>query len=231
MPESKSNSKLPGFEGFTPKAGEFFWELVFNNERSWFIEHKPQFEKLINTPLKSLAAETTAIMQKDYPLSDFDCHISRIYRDARRLHGKGPYKDHLWFSLKNRPNENNGPVFFFEISPKDWCYGMGFYCAKSREMEAFRKSVDANPGRFERLAEEVAALPGIQMEGERYKKPKGDYGDTVNEWYNRKYMSVIWRNDFGGELFSPNLPAKLAETYRALMHMYEYLNTFCRDYP
>ena len=31
------------------------------------------------------------------------CRVSRIYRDARRLHGRGPYKDHLWFCVE-RPS-------------------------------------------------------------------------------------------------------------------------------
>ena len=218
------------FSGFTPETSEFFWDLVFNNERPWFIEHKEKFEEVLNTPFKALAAETTELLQKEFPLSELEGHASRIYRDARRLYGRGPYKENLWFSIKNRSNGYNGPSFFFEITPKDWCYGMGFYCAKSSEMEAFRKSIDANPSRFQRLAEEVDAIQGMEIEGEQYKKPKADYGELVNQWYNRKWVSVISKHDFGGELFNPELPQLLAASFARLMPMYEYLNTFCREY-
>jgi Uncharacterized conserved protein len=218
------------FKGFTPATGEFFWELAFNNERTWFNEHKPQFEELLNKPMKALARETTELLQKDFPLADLECHVSRIYRDARRLHGRGPYKENLWFSIKNRSNGYNGPSFFFEITPKDWCYGMGFYCARSDEMEAFRKSIDANPTRFQRLAEEVNAMPEMEIEGEYYKRQKADYGEIINQWYNRKWASVISNRDFGGDLFNPKLPQLLAVTFAKLMPMYEYLNTFTRTY-
>ena len=45
------------FTGFTKQAGDFMWELAFNNERPWFMEHKAQFEALVNTPMKALAAD------------------------------------------------------------------------------------------------------------------------------------------------------------------------------
>ena len=38
------------FNGFTPAAGDFLWELAFNNERVWFSEHKEQFEQTVNEP-------------------------------------------------------------------------------------------------------------------------------------------------------------------------------------
>lgn len=37
---------------------------------------------------------------------------SRIYRDARRLFGRGPYKDHLWFCVRTRDKDWTGrPTF------------------------------------------------------------------------------------------------------------------------
>ncbi len=89
------------FNGFTPAAGDFLWELAFNNERVWFNEHKEQFEQTVNEPFKALAAETQALMCSRFPEMDCRLHVSRIYRDARRLFGRGPYKDHLWFSIKH----------------------------------------------------------------------------------------------------------------------------------
>ena len=45
---------------------------------------------------KALAAQTHELMQQRFPDMDCRLHVSRIYRDARRLFGRGPYKDHLW---------------------------------------------------------------------------------------------------------------------------------------
>ena len=84
------------FQGFSKETGEFLWELSFHNERPWFLEHKEQFERVLNQPFKALAQETAELLQARFPDMQVQCHVSRIYRDARRLFGRGPYKDHLW---------------------------------------------------------------------------------------------------------------------------------------
>ena len=209
------------FSGFTDRTESFLWDLQFNNERPWFKEHKEEFEINVNTPFKELGADTLALVRQEFPLSGLDIHISRIYRDARRLYGRGPYKDHLWFSIKNRVNGYNGPSMFFELSTRGYCYGMGFYCANSSESEAFRKSVDINTSRFRALAEDISKLEDFHIEGPLYKKIKGDYGETVNEWYNRKYVSVICERDYDELLMSEKLPNVLSDAYIKMMPRYD----------
>ena len=87
------------FTGFTSEAGEFLWELAFHNEKPWFEAHKEQFLRAVKEPFDALAKETLALVQKKHPDEPYRLHISRIYRDARRLFGRGPYKDHLCFTL------------------------------------------------------------------------------------------------------------------------------------
>ena len=215
------------FTGFTKQAGDFMWELAFNNERPWFMEHKAQFEELVNTPMKALAAETAKLMRKRCPERELTMHISRIYRDARRLFGRGPYKDHLWFMIYDETVKNAGPVFWFEFGKGEYGYGMGFYDATSAQMEAFRRMVDANPARFERLAAAVEKA-GFRIYGEEYKRPKGDRGEIVNRWYNRKRIGMERCKDFGGELFESSLPRTLADAYSELMPMYEFFLEFYR---
>ena len=88
------------FEGFSPEASEFLWDLRFNNERPWFNAHKQQFLDVVDAPFKALARETLERMADAFPRREWYLHVSRIYRDARRLYGRGPYKDHLWFTLR-----------------------------------------------------------------------------------------------------------------------------------
>ena len=217
------------FEGFTPKTSEFLWELSFNNERTWFLAHKDEFEQVLNRPFKALAAETFALTEARCPGVDLRLHVARIYRDARRLHGRGPYKDHLWFSIKGDDKLLDGPMFWFEIGAADYSYGMGFYSATAAQMEAFRRSIDANPARFERMAKELDALEGFAVSGEEYKKPKGTHGGIIDQWYNRKRVGFDCTRDFGGALYSPDLPAVLADTFAALKPMYEYLAAVARS--
>ena len=75
------------FQGFSEKTGAFLWELAFHNERPWFLRHKQEFEDEVNAPFRALAADSFALFSAKYPDFEGRVHISRIYRDARRLFG------------------------------------------------------------------------------------------------------------------------------------------------
>ena len=136
------------FTGFTSEAGEFLWELAFHNEKPWFEAHKEQFLRAVKEPFDALAKETLALVQKKHPDEPYCLHISRIYRDARRLFGRGPYKDHLWFTLWTGEDRHSSPVFWFELSPASYSYGVGFYTATAEQMAALRRYIDANPAKW-----------------------------------------------------------------------------------
>ena len=218
------------FKGFTKETSDFLWELSFHNERPWFLEHKEQFERCLNQPFRDLARETAALMEERWPQIDWRVHISRIYRDARRLFGRGPYKDHLWFTVSDGDPHSMGPAFWFEIGPAVYSFGMGFWDPPPAEMDFFRRSIDANPARFERLASDLARRRGLRLGGPEYKRPKGDLGPAINPWYNRRYLFVESEHDFGGDALSAGLPKKLLSAYEKLMPMYAYLMEVHRGY-
>lgn len=213
------------FQGFSKKTGEFLWELAFNNERPWFLAHKDEFEEYVNAPFKALAEECFALMEQRYPALDCRVHVSRIYRDARRLFGRGPYKDHLWFTLWTGEDRHNSPVFWFELSPASFSYGVGFYTATAEQMAALRRYIDANPAEMERLARRVAKSE-FHLEGEPYKRLKKDVGEVLNPWYNRKWISLCAEYDHGGALYTSELPQVLLDAYEKLMPVYKLLKRF-----
>ena len=211
------------FQGFTRETGEFLWELSFHNEKPWFLEHKDQFERCLNRPFRALAGETAERMQARFPDMEIRCHVSRIYRDARRLFGRGPYKDHLWFTLKDGADFREGPCFWFEIGPATYSYGLGCFDVRPSEMALFRQSVDANPARFERLASAIAEKPEYRIIGPLYARPKGNYPEPVRSWYERRQVGAEALKDLGGDAFSPELPRILTEAFAELKPMYDYL--------
>ncbi len=214
------------FQGFTDATSQFLWGLAFNNERPWFEAHRAEYESALLQPFQSLAKETTALMQERFPEKNLTLHIARIYRDARRLFGRGPYKDHLWFSLKSSDGLLCGPMFWFEIGAADFSYGVGFYSATPQQMEYFRKEIEANPAKLERLAKKLKKQEKFRLDGPEYKRPKGDVGPLLNPWYNKKALSLIYEDNFGGELYSAQLPEILADAFEFLMPYYDYFCSF-----
>ena len=70
------------FAGFTPATSDFLWGLAFNNEREWFLAHKDEFERVLNTPFKALAADTFTLMHQRFPKRDIQLHIAYIATHA-----------------------------------------------------------------------------------------------------------------------------------------------------
>lgn len=219
------------FEGFTQSAGDFMLALKFNNERPWFLAHKEEFETLVNGPFKALATDTADAMAARRPDLALNLHVARIYRDARRLHGGGPYKDHLWFSLKGWDGLLRGPMFWFEVGATDYSYGMGFYSCSAAQMAAFRQSVDANPSRFERIIRPIAERSEYETDNDLYSHPKKDVGELLNPWYNGRRVGVVCTKAFGGDLFSPVLPQLLSDEFEFFMPLYDYLIKNCPMEP
>ncbi len=217
------------FTGFSQQTGDFFWSLAMNNDRTWFKAHRDEFESVLNRPFRALAAEVLAILQARHPDGAWQSHISRIYRDARRLFGRGPYKDHLWFTLCDGDHRSAGPMMWFELSGTGWSYGAGIWDDSPDVMQAFRARVAADPARFDAIVADIESRGPYHLWGELYKRPKGSFGPRIDPWYNRRHVSAGYEYGYGEELYSPDLTRRLADGFDALMPLYRYLTEVYAD--
>ena len=218
------------FEGYTQQTIDFLWNLRFNNERSWFLDHKEEFLTYVDGPTRALAAGLTQAMTKAYPKLELECKVSRIYRDARRLFGRGPYKDHLWLSLR-KPGEHDSaiPCFFFEVAPERYSYGMGCWDPTPLTMAKLRARIDRDPEPVEKLARQVNRRGEFQLEGEMYKRPKGDPGPLLYPWYNRRQISFCRDENCEGVFFTPELADKVLEGWKSLVPQYRWFRELPGD--
>lgn len=218
------------FQGFSQGAVDFLWGIRFNNERSWFLAHKEEYRTLVDAPLRQLAAQVSQVMEEEFPQHGLELKVSRIYRDARRLYGRGPYKDHMWFSLR-RPGDREGtiPCFYFEIAPEYYSYGMGCYDPTPLTMAKLRARIDRDPKPLEKLARRLEKQKEFALEGAEYKRPKGDPGPLLYPWYNRRQISLSSDHNCEGLLFQPELVGQVTEGFRFLAPYYQYLNALAAD--
>lgn len=220
------------FQGFSQEAVDFLWGIRFHNERSWFLAHKQEFLTLVDAPMRQLAAQTGEAMAAEYPELGLEWKVTRIYRDARRLYGRGPYKDHLWFSLR-RPGEREAvtPCFYFELAPEYYSYGAGCYDPTPLTMAKLRARIDRDPEPLEKLARRLERRGEFVLEGQVYKRPKGDPGPLLSPWYNRKQISLASDHNCEGLLFTPELAGQVLEGFRFLTPYYLYLRDLVGDAP
>ncbi|MEL4106461.1 DUF2461 domain-containing protein [Oscillospiraceae bacterium WX1] len=217
------------FTGFTEKATEFLWGIRLNNNRAWFLENKGVFQDEIQAPLKALADDVWSYLTEKTGL-DLTYRISRIYKDARRVKTGEFYKDSLWFSLeKHHENWQETPVFFFEISPEGYMYGMGYYAATAATMKIFRDRLDVNPAEFERIAAALKSHKALQIFGEEYRRKKAEKIGLLADWYNRKTLAVIAEFKGHETIATPAFAKTLCLEFESLVPLYAFCQSLEGD--
>ena len=211
------------FQGFSEQTIDFMWGIRFNNEKNWFEQHKETYLQTFYRPMQELSQEVYQAIDSAYPSLGLVRRVTRIYRDARRLRGRGPYKDRLWFTLE-RPSEDwvDHPVLWFELEPEGYSYGMGCYLAPPVLMAKFRARLDADPAPFSKLVRKLNRQGHFLLESQPYKRPKGDPGPLLFDWYNARTFSLIRQRDHDDLLYSHKLVDELAASFQELMPFYWY---------
>ena len=215
------------FTGFTDETVDFMWGIRFNNERTWFEAHKETYVKEFYEPMKALGDEMYDFLREKRPEYDLIRKVTRIYRDARRLHGRGPYKESLWFSIE-QPAEawTDKPSFWFELTPDGWSYGMGYWVSKPVTLAKLRNRIDRDPTTMEALMRKLNRQTEFTLDTVDYKKLRSPAPSAILEpWYRAKYFSIGHADKLTDELFSREIVDRLKQGYEFLLPFYDYFIT------
>ena len=215
------------FTGFTDETVDFMWGIRFNNERSWFEAHKETYLKAFYQPMRELGEELYEFVREQRPDYGLICKVSRIYRDARRLHGRGPYKESLWFTIE-QPGEawTDRPSFWFELMPDSWSYGMGYWVSKPVTMAKLRARIDRDPATMEELTRKLNGQTEFTLDTTDYKKLRSPAPSEILEpWYRAKYFAIGHHENLTEELFSRDIVERLKNGYTFLLPYYDYFVT------
>ena len=101
----------------------FFKKLHSNNNRDWFLKHKPTF-KSHESQVKIFGEELKNRLNKFDDIDRFK--VFRIYRDVRFSKDKTPFKTHFgltWHRIK--PQFRGG--YYLHISPGNNFLACGFW--------------------------------------------------------------------------------------------------------
>lgn len=210
---------------YSEKTVEFLWNLRLNNSREWFQAHKTEYEDLMLRPTKELANALFEHLRDKYPKHDWKLHISRIYRDARRLFGRGPMNDHLWFTIHGDLEEGGGPAFWFSFNPEGWDGGMGLWPSGNTALERFRAQVTRDPAPAEALARRLEGQDVFALTGDSYKKHKLETTPLLQPWVDKKWLGLEHRAPHDAISLSDQLFPFLRDGWDWLMPFYTYFLT------
>ena len=166
-------SNLPSFNGFKPEFFNFFLELAKNNNRPWFLENKPRYQKQVVQPMLSFIES----MQR--PLADLAPHyraipkvvggsMFRIYRDARFSSDKRPYKEHAAFHFRHEQGKDaHAPGYYLQLEPGNVFFGGGIWVPPSEKLTAIRDTIIDSPSGWSKVRTDpkIVEYGGIQGQG------------------------------------------------------------------
>ena len=154
---------MTAFSGIPDDAFRFYADLEQNNNRDWWLEHKPVYDAAVKGPLTELLAE---LEPRFGPAKLF-----RPNRDVRFSPDKSPYKtaQGAFAAL------DEGVGFYIQLSADGLLIGGGCHTHTPAQLTRFRGAVD-DPASGEALQEIVRKVEaaGFAVEGERLKTvPRG----------------------------------------------------------
>ncbi len=125
------------------QALDFLFENKIKDSKLWYQEHKQLHKELVVEPFREFVSNMQPYIEKIDPnLSCNPKHISRIYRDTRFTRDKSTFRDNVWYGFMHGKELYEGlPCYYFEFSPRGFVWGVGYYKAGTKTMEAIRELV------------------------------------------------------------------------------------------
>jgi len=153
------------FEGFGPKAIEWFIGLEQDNSKAYFETNRLIFEEQIRDPMLALMMEASTHFGGDIK-------VFRPYRDIRFSKDKSPYKTATYGVV--RP-ETSAAGLFASISSNGFYAATGYYQIGADQLERFRAAAaDEATGPLLETIVAKAETNGLTVQGDALKTaPKG----------------------------------------------------------
>lgn len=212
---------------FSRESIAFLSEVKRQNSKEWYDNNKPAYKMHLLEPFQHLVESLTPTMQSIDPHIEVSPAIgktvSRIYRDTRFSKDKSRFRDRMWLTFKrDKKHWIDSPVYFFEVRPDGFYYGLGYYAATRATMDRVRENILRRENEFRHATAHL--LPMFELTGEAYKRPLLlDQPEEIATWYNRKSFSVMKENHDISELFNPQLVNTLAVAFSQLAPLYIFL--------
>ncbi len=217
------------FNGFYSNTLEFLIENKLNDSKSWFEEHKTEYNDFLLSPLKELVGELSSHLLKIDPLIEvtpaIGKTISRIYRDTRFSKDKSLFRENMWLVfMRNKKSGPEWPAFYFDISPMHFSYGMGYYATSKETLQLYRKYIAESRPAFLQALACYQQQNTFQFTGEKYKKlQSAAFPEAVKDWYVRKNINFDHTSSNLKPTFSKKLAGELRAGYDILQPIYAFL--------
>jgi uncharacterized protein (TIGR02453 family) len=163
---------------------EFLSGLEQNNNRPYFVWHKPAYD-VLREEFEALVTDIAARVRRfDPKLGPLDPKkaMFRIYRDTRFSKDKTPYKTHFSAAIRDRAKKGLEPGYYFHIDHQGVLFaGGGIYNPDPAILARIRRHIAQHPAALTRVLREPRfkkTYGGLVQEDALARPPKGFSADT-----------------------------------------------------
>lgn len=212
---------------------DFLRRLEANNNREWFLEHKPEYQqvqKIFNAFAEQLIQLIGQWDETVQGLSVKECTY-RIYRDVRFSKDKSPYKTHMGVYVCRGGKKSGFSGYYFHIStggegyPGAHMLAVGDYCADSKALKVLREDIAFGEGDFKDIVERQVDSHFCLDESYKLKRlPKGlPLNSPWEEYMKYKVYCLVYEPDEDFVLDS-NLAEKVSDMFKTTKPFIDYIN-------
>ena len=207
----------------------FLRALARNNNREWFQQHKKDFQKAQELMREFASVILKGISRFDPAVSELDPKetLFRIYKDIRFSKDKTPYKTHFGCWMARGGRKSNDAGYYFHVEPENTFMAAGIHSPPKEQLNLIRQEILYRPEEYLKVIGNISSLPEFERGGEEDKLKTGPLGFPKDFKYLEElnYKHYIFVKNYGNEeVLQPSFADELAEDYRKLYPLVDYLN-------
>ncbi|MEC5190016.1 MULTISPECIES: DUF2461 domain-containing protein [unclassified Arthrobacter] len=205
------------FAGIPDDAFRFYADLEHNNNRDWWLEHKPVYDAAVKDPLTGLLA---GLEPRFGPAKLF-----RPNRDVRFSLDKSPYKT----AQGALTSVADGVGFYLQLSADGFLIGGGCHTQTPAQLARFRSAVDAPASgeALEAILKDIETA-GFAVEGASLKTvPRGfDKDHPRSGLLKHKSLTAAVNVGRPGWLAGPGAIEEVAHRWEELRPLVEWIGRY-----
>ncbi len=220
------------YKGITRDSLFMLADNRFRDSKAYYEEHKEEIKSNVTVPMRQLAGIIGEELLAVDPLMNTipTKMVSRVRRDTRYTKDKSLYRENMWIMFMRDKHEWRGyPCMWFEVTPREYTLGVGFYGDESGLMATYRKALRERPDEFKKAVKSCLKA-GAMFSSRKYKRPFPDCPEGLEEFYNAKNFFFIAYEQNLEDLEDNKIVEIMRGTYKAYTPMYKFLLSVSDEY-
>jgi uncharacterized protein (TIGR02453 family) len=205
---------------------DFLKALSKNNNREWFNEHKPKYEKAHENMIAFADALLVEMNKHDHieTLSGKKS-LYRIYKDVRFSKEKTPYNTYWSGSFKRATKHLRGG-YYFHIEPGNTFIAGGFWSPSTDDLQRIRQDIDLNYDEWRKMLSQKTLVNTFgKLNGSQLTSAPRGYAKDHPAIDLLRYKQFILKHTFTDkDICSPDFVKKVNDIFRKLRPYFNYMS-------